>query len=68
MQYKKLWIAMGLVMLISFAVLGSVGYKAINNAPPIPSNPPADRKLAPSGDTAPTSLPTGVLTIFTASR
>ena len=28
MQYKKLWIAFGLVMLVSFAVLGGVGYKA----------------------------------------
>ena len=37
MQYRKLWIAMGLVMLVSFAVLGGVGYKAINNAPPIPN-------------------------------
>ena len=37
MQYKKLWIALGVVMLISFAVLGGVGYKAINNGPPIPS-------------------------------
>jgi len=36
MQYKKLWIALGLVMGISFTVLGVVGYKAINNAPPIP--------------------------------
>ena len=37
MPYKKLWIALGIVMLISFAVLGSVGYKAISTAPPIPS-------------------------------
>ena len=37
MQYKKLWIALGIVMLISFTVLGGVGYKAINSAPPIPS-------------------------------
>src|SRR5215469_9985323 len=37
MPYKKLWIALGVVMLVSFAVLGSVGYKAISNAPPIPS-------------------------------
>src|SRR4051812_38734280 len=36
MQYKKLWIALGVVMLLSFAVLGGVGYKAISNAPPIP--------------------------------
>jgi nitric oxide reductase subunit B len=35
-QYKKLWIALAAVMTISFAVLGGVGYKAINNAPPIP--------------------------------
>src|SRR5438270_6693772 len=37
MPYKKLWIAFGLVILISFAVLGGVGYKAINNGPPIPA-------------------------------
>jgi nitric oxide reductase subunit B len=36
MPYKKLWIALGVVMLVSFAVLGSVGYKAISSAPPIP--------------------------------
>jgi hypothetical protein len=27
MQYKKLWIALSIVVLASFAVLGSVGYK-----------------------------------------
>ena len=37
MPYKKLWIALGVVMLVSFAVLGGVGYQAINNGPPIPS-------------------------------
>ena len=37
MAYKKLWIALGVVMLVSFAVLGGVGYKAINAGPPIPS-------------------------------
>lgn len=37
MEYKKLWIALGIVLVASFAVLGGVGYKAINNAPPIPS-------------------------------
>jgi len=36
MSYKKLWIAFALIMVISFGVLGGVGYKAINNAPPIP--------------------------------
>jgi len=36
MQYKKLWIALGIVLVISFAVLGGVGIKVIKNAPPIP--------------------------------
>ena len=36
MQYKRLWIAFGLIILVSFSVLGGVGYKAINSAPPIP--------------------------------
>jgi len=35
MPYKKLWIAFGLIMLVSFSVLGGAGYKAINNGPPI---------------------------------
>jgi len=52
MQYKKLWIAMGLVMLISFTVLGSIGYKAINNAPPIPSKVvTADGRVLFTGET-----------------
>ena len=34
MPYKKLWIASGVVMLVSFAVLGGVGYKGISNGPP----------------------------------
>src|SRR4249920_2902350 len=37
MQYKKLWIAFGIVMLVSFSVLGGVGYKKINNGPPTPA-------------------------------
>ena len=37
MSYKKLWIALALVMTISFAVLGGVGVKILNNAPPIPA-------------------------------
>ncbi|MFL6444340.1 MAG: nitric-oxide reductase large subunit [Candidatus Sulfotelmatobacter sp.] len=36
MPYQKLWISFGLIMVVSFAVLGGVGYKAINNGPPIP--------------------------------
>jgi nitric oxide reductase subunit B len=37
MSYRKLWIALGLVLVISFAVLGGVGVKVLNSAPPIPS-------------------------------
>jgi len=52
MPYKKLWIALGIVMLASFAVLGSVGYKAINSAPPIPSKVvTADGQLLFTGET-----------------
>jgi nitric oxide reductase subunit B len=52
MSYKKLWIALGIVMLASFAVLGSVGYKAIRSGPPIPSKVvTADGQLLFSGET-----------------
>ena len=37
MSYRKLWIALVLVLVISFAVLGGVGINVMNNAPPIPS-------------------------------
>lgn len=37
MSYKKLWIALAVVLVISFAVLGGVGVNVLNNAPPIPS-------------------------------
>ena len=37
MSYRKLWIALGLVVTISFAVLGGVGIKVLKSAPPIPS-------------------------------
>ncbi len=37
MQYKKLWIALGLVMFISFTVLGVVGYKGIATGRPRPA-------------------------------
>jgi nitric oxide reductase subunit B len=37
MTYKKLWIALGMVMFVSFAVPGGVGYKGISNGPPTPS-------------------------------
>ena len=52
MQYKKLWIALGVVMFVSFTVLGVVGYKAINNAPPIPSKVvTADGQVLFTGET-----------------
>jgi nitric oxide reductase subunit B len=36
-SYRKLWIALGLVLAISFAVLGGVGITVLKSAPPIPS-------------------------------
>ena len=37
MGNKRLWFALITVIVISFTVLGGVGYKVINNAPPIPA-------------------------------
>jgi nitric oxide reductase subunit B len=37
LEYRKLWIALAIVMVVSFAVLGGVGYKGIKTAPPVPS-------------------------------
>jgi nitric oxide reductase subunit B len=37
MSYRKLWLALGLVLTISFAILGGVGIRALKSAPPIPS-------------------------------
>src|SRR3954471_20820265 len=36
-MYRRLWIALAVVIIASFAVLGGVGYKALDGAPPIPS-------------------------------
>ncbi|HWT67035.1 MAG TPA: hypothetical protein VN151_13050, partial [Terracidiphilus sp.] len=36
MSYKRYWLAMAVVILGSFAVLGGVGRKMISEAPPIP--------------------------------
>ncbi len=36
MQYKRLWIALAVVVGVSFAVLGGVGVKIYQSAPPIP--------------------------------
>ncbi|HLH07633.1 MAG TPA: nitric-oxide reductase large subunit [Terriglobales bacterium] len=37
MEYRKLWIALIVVLVVSFSVLGGVGYHAIENGPPTPS-------------------------------
>jgi nitric oxide reductase subunit B len=36
MQFKRLWIALAIVLIASFGVLGGVGYKGMKSAPPIP--------------------------------
>ena len=36
MSYKRYWVALAIVILASFAVLGGVGRKMISQAPPIP--------------------------------
>ena len=52
MQYKKLWIALGLVMAISFAVLGVVGYKGMRSGPPTPGKVvTADGRVLFTGET-----------------
>jgi nitric oxide reductase subunit B len=35
-QYKRLWIALGVVIAASFTVLGLFGYRGIRDAPPMP--------------------------------
>ncbi|MBZ5719187.1 MAG: nitric-oxide reductase large subunit [Acidobacteriia bacterium] len=37
MSYKKLWIALIVVLVVSFAVLGGVGVRILSMAPPIPA-------------------------------
>ena len=52
MSYRKLWIALGVVLVVSFAVLGGVGYKAIKTAPPIPDQVvTADGRVLFTGET-----------------
>jgi nitric oxide reductase large subunit len=36
---KKLWIALMLVLIVSFAVLGGVGLNVLRSAPPVPESP-----------------------------
>jgi len=52
MSYRGLWIALALVLAVSFAVLGGVGIKIMHNAPPIPSQVmTTDGRLLFSGST-----------------
>ncbi len=37
MEYKRLWVALGTVMVVSFAVLGYFGRELYRQAPPIPA-------------------------------
>ena len=39
MSYRKLWIALGLVLAISFAVLGGVGIKVLNSVLTLAQDP-----------------------------
>lgn len=49
MNYKRYWVALTVVILGSFAVLGGVGRKMISEAPPIPDVYTADGTLLASG-------------------
>ena len=51
MSYKRYWIALAIVILGSFTVLGFVGRKMISQAPPIPDVYAADGKLLFTGST-----------------
>src|SRR5436305_11865717 len=49
MNYKRYWLALAAVILVSFAVLGTVGHKMISHAPPIPDVYSADGQLLFTG-------------------
>src|SRR4051812_48680362 len=49
MNYKRYWVALAIVILGSFAVLGTVGHKMISQAPPIPDVYSADGQLLFTG-------------------
>src|SRR6185503_3062989 len=51
MNYKRYWLALAVVILGSFAVLGTVGRKMISQAPPIPDVYTADGQLLFTGST-----------------
>ena len=49
MSYKRYWLALAIVILGSFAVLGTVGRKMISQAPPLPDVYTADGQLLFTG-------------------
>ena len=52
MSYRKLWIAFAIIVTISFSVLGGVGLKLVDQAPPIPTQVvTTDGQILFSGDT-----------------
>jgi nitric oxide reductase subunit B len=51
MSYKRYWVALAIVIIGSFAVLGGVGRKMISEAPPIPDVYNTDGQLLFTGMT-----------------
>jgi nitric oxide reductase subunit B len=51
MNYKRYWLALAMVILGSFTVLGVMGHKMISQAPPIPDVYSKDGKLLFTGST-----------------
>lgn len=51
MSYKRLWIALAVVVGISFVVLGAAGRKMIDGAPPLPNVRSSNGRLLFSGKT-----------------
>jgi nitric oxide reductase subunit B len=51
MNYKRYWLALAVVILGSFAILGTVGRKMISQAPPIPDVYSTDGQLLFTGST-----------------
>ncbi len=49
MSYKRYWLALAIVIIGSFAVLGSVGRKMISEAPPLPDVYTTDGQLLFTG-------------------
>lgn len=50
MEYRKYWIALAIVLVAAFAVLGGVGYKAISTAPPIADVVTTDGRVLFTGE------------------